>query len=168
MNNFEIMKILTKIEKDFPVNTWEVDGVHIWPLIRNGLSYNLFSLPTTDLVVSDSTSKCRIFKRGFSLIKQNIDYIKTYIWDFRKNDKINNRQADVLFLNNTGCRRNLKDVWYDVFCDPIIEKLNNEQISHFVLEWNNSKYRMPRNNKSKLIQPFIDYIRIKTKLNKKK
>ncbi|WP_237715493.1 hypothetical protein [Pelosinus fermentans] len=161
------MKILTKIEKDFPVNTWEVDGVHIWPLIRNGLSYNLFSLPTTDLVVSDSTSKCRIFKRGFSLIKQNIDYIKTYIWDFRKNDKINNRQADVLFLNNTGCRRNLKDVWYDVFCDPIIEKLNNEQISHFVLEWNNSKYRMPRNNKSKLIQPFIDYIRIKTKLIKK-
>ena len=36
-SNQSIIKIISDIERKYPVETWMINGVHIWPIIRNGL-----------------------------------------------------------------------------------------------------------------------------------
>ena len=38
-SNLEIMNLVKVCEAKYPVDTWLVEGVHIWPVIRNNLPY---------------------------------------------------------------------------------------------------------------------------------
>ena len=37
-NRENIKDFILKIEQDFPVNNWKINGVHLWPILR----YHLF------------------------------------------------------------------------------------------------------------------------------
>ena len=44
MNRREITDLINEIEEMFPVDTWVVDDIHVWPLIRIPLAMNLYEL----------------------------------------------------------------------------------------------------------------------------
>ena len=37
----DIKNFIVKIEHDFPVNEWKIDGLHLWPIIRIQLFFYL-------------------------------------------------------------------------------------------------------------------------------
>jgi len=62
-NRSDIVQFILKLEKDFQVNTWKVNQVHLWPKIRLLLYFHL-------VFHIESNEKSKIEKKsGFDRIK---------------------------------------------------------------------------------------------------
>lgn len=168
MKRSELIDFFNTIENQFPVNKWILDDIHIWPLIRIAL---MFKIVRVESEQNNRQLTNNLFSKSIQPVKKTLDIIKgiekysrSYISDYNKNSHLKGKY-DVCFLNHSRCRRQINNSWYDVLCDPYIQKLNKLGISSFVLERvPNNEYHIPRYNSSLFIQPEIDYLLIKTKI----
>jgi hypothetical protein len=121
MNLSEQMDFINKIEADFPVESWTIDGIHIWPLVRTIIGTHLAyteigkSIDNTQGYLPNKIAKL------INLMKGNADYIRAYVSDFSNNARIN-QKVDAVFLGEQVTRVGLNKFWYDRFCDPLIDE----------------------------------------------
>ena len=161
MNNVEMVKVLERIEDKYPVEQWTGGGIAVWPLVR----INLFS---KFCYLGKQGGDTAGGKRLATLVSSQLQYLKAKIFDAAHNENLNGRTADVVFLNNTGCRRQIGEYWYDVLCDPLIEQFDKAGKRTVTLEFANDVYRFPRYGKSAFIQPYLDLLKIRQKLMPRK
>ena len=111
--------IINSIEEKFPVDEWVIDGIHVWPIIRMKLAFELTGYYTTS-----AQNKKSLFKKIIIQLKGYTRFLYAYIRDYSKNAKLN-RHIDVIFLSNGVSYTNLNGAWYDILCDPFISHFND-------------------------------------------
>lgn len=152
MNNHEIMKLINEIEELFPVDTWLVDDIHVWPLIRLSLASNLYrqgtEQPNTNTIINRIARKIKGFFVSLNALLADREHNAPY-----------KRKTNAVILSNTICRTRLDNGWYDRICDPFVEELNSLGWSSQFYEATGSyEYRLPRVYESTLIQLKIDFV----------
>jgi hypothetical protein len=134
MNLNEQIDFINDIETRFPLDTWEIDGINIWPLIRIDmgmkLSYNKGEPRNSNK--KDNSLRKRI-EQVQKVIKGHYAQVKASIKDKKNNQNLN--KADVAFLSHTTCRSLLNDNWYDIFCGPIQNELLKIQKKFVTFEY---------------------------------
>lgn len=164
MTEKETLSFINKIEEKYPVEQWNINGVHIWPLIRLRLGHQLLFGEDVAYEVRKRNSYGKVIKRAFERL---LNFFKLYICDCDKNSHYNGEEI-LAVINNVNRDIKLKGGrWYNQIVNPICESLENAGKRIFYLEYiaNSSNIRMPRFNKSKIINfELICYI-LKDKLN---
>ncbi len=164
MNRREIMELINEIEETFPVDTWVVDDIHVWPLIRIPLAMNLYALSSSGATVVPQNALGSRLKQIPSYLAGWLRQYLSSVSDFSGNQK-RTSDADVFVFNHTTCRFLLNNAWYDVFCGPLQEKLDDLDLTSIIFEFApRYEYRIPRYQKSSYIQNGIDATKIIGKL----
>lgn len=154
MKSSEVMQLINEIEDKFPVDTWIIDNIHVWPLIRISLAYKLYPSKI------NKGKKFNKIKKLLRIFQGICNFVIAYIIDFKQNTT-NQESADIVFLSHSMCRCIIDNFWYDRHCDPFINLFKKSNINSLLLEYvPNQEYRVPRYQSSTLIQHHIDIIRI--------
>jgi hypothetical protein len=161
----EIKDIVIEIEDRFPVDTWLMNGIHVWPLVRIQIYFELFFAGRDQGYSTSNKSKILSGLAPFIRIVNSVfQFSKSYVSDLKHNTSTN-RSADCLFLTYTVHRTLLTGRWYDKYCDPYVDALTSLGLRSLVLEMAaKEEYRVPRYGRSKFIQPALEGIMIKSRL----
>ena len=130
MNVEKIIKIIYDIENKFKVEEWVIDDIHIWPLIRIDIMFNLHFMNIPNLQ-NEINTKYKV-NQGINMLKGLYKYLYYSNVDYERNDKISKVKA--LFLSDTDTRVKIDNKWYDRSCDPFIEYFNKKGINSILLE----------------------------------
>jgi hypothetical protein len=152
MTPTEIRDVLGAIEDALPVATWHVDGVPVWPVFRIWFVFNNDEF--AQRAASRPTSMLANIGRAAGR------YANAAIRDFAHRE--HNATGDVVFFTHTTCRVFQVDGrWYDQFCEPIAELLDQRgHRSVFLEHAPRNEYRIPRSRSSELVQPALSAIAI--------
>jgi hypothetical protein len=151
----EFVAWLRGAEADFPVTSWKVRGIHVWPLIRLSLSASTLHLG------SPGHSLGAGWRRLGSNVAQGFArWAKTYVSDGRANRRPW-EPADAVFLASSVGRRPLVDgKRYDVRSGPYVELLARSGLRSLVWEMSPyGDYNVPRYTPSFLVQPHLIALR---------
>ncbi len=151
----EFVEWMRTVETDFPVTSWKVRSIHVWPLIRLSLSSSTFR----------SGSPAHSLGAGWRRLGGNVGrglaaWARAYAGDRRANRRPW-EPSDAVFLASSIGRRPLVDGRrYDVRSGPFVELL--ERAGARPLVWEMSPfgdYNAPRYTPSALIQPHLIALR---------
>lgn len=147
----EFVELLRRFETDFPVTSWKVRGIHVWPLIR----LSLYS--ATYRSGSPAHSLGAGWRRSGATVARGLwNWAKAYAGD-RSANRGPEEPADAVFLGGSIGRRPLLDgKRYDVRAGPYVDLL--EQLGARALVWEASPfgdYGVPRHIPSFLLQPHL-------------
>lgn len=156
MKTTEILKFLNKIEKEFPVDTWQVEGVEIWPLIRTKIHFAL-------LQENKIESKSGLWDKIKVLLKEIFFTLYIKFKDRRQNEAIHN--ADVIFLSD-NLDRNFEFLnlgWYDHNLDSVRVEMKKKGIKTYSMEVlsPHTKVNFPRYTKSLIINHSLILSKVK-------
>lgn len=171
MNESQITQFLSKIEMAFPVNTWIIEGIHIWPLVRLAIGDYLHLKyvinPEKRYYKSNKNLKMDLFKTSYNLLQ---NFFRGYIGDYRKNGDWNKSVVLIFSLcaERTLFIPNVKK-WVAYVLGPIENALKAEGISvqnveHVVPFMKNN---FPRDNTTILISLHLFLLEIKRCLKEK-
>lgn len=152
MDEKTIIGLLKEIEKKFPVDKWVIDDIHIWPIIRIDLRFNLYFLSKGSNYTNNLSFANKI-RYGSKILILNIKFIYAYLCDTKHNDKP--KKCEVVFLTDTDLRTYLDGAWYDRLCGPFIEYFKRTGVRSFVME-KSQRYHIPRHSSTMFIQPYLD------------
>ena len=107
MDRSEVMDLINEIEEKFPVDTWVVDDIHVWPLIRIPLAMSLYK---EDMGSHGDNNTKPLFKKIAPKISGIFSSLKAFILD-REHNESYKRKADVVFLSNSICRTKFNGGW---------------------------------------------------------
>ena len=147
----EFVEWIRSAEADFPVTSWKVRGIHVWPLIRLSLSTSTLHLG------SPGHSLGAGWRRLGSNVAQGLaGWAKTYVSDGRANRRPW-EPADAVFLAGSVGRRPLVDgKRYDLRSGPYVELLTRFGARSLVWEMSPyGDYNVPRYTPSFLVQPHL-------------
>ena len=158
MNKAEILAILNRVEANYPVDTWKVNGLHVWPILRIRLAERLFkrSLKTDNSSPPAPPVKKSVFHSARLLIK-NLAMLPgalQKLWHFRAG-------VDHVYLASGIHRTELPDGWFSRFADPLIAEDQASGKTSLLLEFDSPKrYPTPRVHESSVavMQPFSPLI----------
>jgi len=144
----EIIKIINTIEDRFPVASWEMNGIKIWPLLRIRLNFDLYYLHQTTV---HATSGNNFLAKFFLRTRKVVSYLRAVTVDFNKNQSVKT-QYDAVFLSDGVSFTKVDGQWYEKFCEPLITIFKRNSFQNCLLTPVNS-YLIPRKAPSKFIQP---------------
>src|SRR5688572_25214949 len=150
----EYMSVVNDVEAKFPVDEWEIDGIHIWPLIRIDLFFRVFEATQTET----RNSRSSIFSGLGDIVKGYGSFLAASLVDRRNNARID-KKITALFLSDGVSYTVLGGKAYEKFCDPMIDRLEAIGVSCSLLNPSRNYYR-PRYRPSRFIQPRLDAIRM--------
>ena len=157
MTPARIREILTTMESSLPVADWNVDGVPVWPVFRIWFVFAHDEFVARAAVESKtlleaSTDRLTSLARGLG------HFLGAAISDHQHHQATG--RADVAFFTHTTCRVFQADGrWYDQFCEPITEMLDERGFSSALFEHApRNQYRVPRSRRSQLVQPMMSAI----------
>jgi len=158
-NAEDVMDFINEIEERFDVDEWIVDNIHIWPILRFQLGFRLDNATIKKSNIRKDQLIKQAFKKGFKI---PLGLYKNYcasLLDQKGNDNLKEK-TDVVFITYPTTRRFLiNNNWFDVYCDPIINLLNEKKIKSAVLEYSPSfEFKIPRYHKSIFIQPALTFL----------
>jgi hypothetical protein len=145
------MEWLRRAEADFPVTSWKVRGIHVWPLIRISLSVSTLQLGSPGHSLGAGWRRL-----GRNVAQGLAGWAKTYVGDGRANRRPWD-PADAVFLASSIGRRPLMDgKRYDVRSGPYVELLTRFGMRSLVWEMSPfGDYNVPRYTPSFLVQPHL-------------
>ncbi len=152
MRPSDVMAFINEMETRFPVDQWQADGVHLWPIARFRLAIEIdaqFVMQTDQPVAGPDTDALAI-----ELVKSNLRFLKSW-WLDRKHNASYPKQTDVLFLVGGITYADIEGKYYEKFCDPMQEHLTEKGLTSFFLTAQNRGH-IPRYTPSKFIQPYLD------------
>jgi len=167
----DVMKLINELEGKWEVNEWDVNGVKIWPIIRNDFSVQIgdiilghpYDNRTVDIKNSSVNEKISMLSK---VIKNYINQKKSYFKDWSGNDF--SKKADHLFLSFALNKSKMGGMWYDRFSGIISRELNKKGQTSLILEFTDkNEWRIPRGDRSRFIQSSLDLIGVKSVLFKK-
>jgi hypothetical protein len=151
----EFIEWIRGAETDFPVTSWRIRGIHVWPLIRLSLYSSTFQ----------SGSPTHTLSAGWRRLGGNVGrglaaWAKAYAGDIRANRRPS-EPADAVFLASSIGRRPLVDgKRYDPRSGPFVELLGRLAARSLVWEMSPvGDYNVPRHTPSFLIQPHLIMLR---------
>ncbi|WP_445718809.1 hypothetical protein [Flavobacterium sp.] len=124
-NRVDIKNFIVQIERDFSVNKWQVNGIHLWPILRIKLCFFLIYQVESEKNdfkqnVSGSAPVISTFRKKLFQIKRNFqkakESLKFYIW------KSKLPQKNYIFLGGDAHRVNYKNARFNRFFDVLISK----------------------------------------------
>lgn len=153
-NRIDIKNFITQIEKDFPINNWEIYGIKIWPFIRIRLFFYLineielskkqtqFLKPTTPILKRKISERLITFlKYGLkSRIANSLGIIYSYLWIY------NLPKKSYLFLGTDAHRVVYKNSRFNRYFDVYIEQ-NNLKDDSIYFEYDNKQVENYYNEK---------------------
>jgi hypothetical protein len=158
----EYMKFLNEIEGKFPVNQWTYGSVHIWPLIRVILGFQLHDLDDSESVKSKNVSgSFQKIKNKLLGGKDHWQFLKAILLDKEHNDSAKRKSAVVILGDAWDRRVEIDGKWFNVFSDPFLLEFEKHGITPLILEAAPKPlYPIPRFSKSVYIQLELDKIKI--------
>jgi hypothetical protein len=166
LNPAEVVSFLNEIEDRFNMDEWIVDDIHIWPILRFQLGFQLATITTKIKNIRKNQLVKKALKMGLNIPLGLYKNCYASLLDQKKNDSLK-KNVDAVFITYSSARRFLiNNKWFDVYCDPLINLLNDKNIKSVVLEYSPSfEFRIPRYHKSIFIQPKLSYLKYKSALN---
>lgn len=158
------IEILQEIERNFPVEKWKINGLHIWPLIRIDLGFVIYYQRLGENIQRDNSSSNIILKRAIETLNGSFKVLKNIILDPKT--KVGYKESDIIFLSDGVSYTSLNEEWYEKFCDPIKTQFEKRNKKTFLLEQRYNCFA-PRFSEVKNIQSFIDLILFKSIVLKK-
>jgi hypothetical protein len=159
MNSKDTFSKINAIEKRIDIASFHIGDFNIWPIIRLHIGYTADSYLTKKPTRNTKELFLKAIKKFLKIPFILTLYIYNYIFDYSKNDNFS--QRDLLFITyGTSRRIKLDEGYFDTYLDPFIEVAKQTGRTFLVLETNNSKYLVPRYNKSIFITPIIDFIQL--------
>jgi len=120
-------------EQSFPVETWRIDDLAVWPLLRIRLASRMLEVgrPPVARVTRPLSGRLAALKA---------------LSPFDRTDANDGTPRDALFLSRPANRQILNGRWYDRLLDPIADALEMEGSRVLQLEYRTagSTYRLPR------------------------
>jgi hypothetical protein len=163
------LEFINEIEERFDVQNWMVEGMHIWPILRINLAFQLDSFVVKQSNVKFGQSIKAAVKKGTKIPLGLIKHMLANFVDYKNNDHFK-REVDALFITYPSTRRIFsKNGWFDIYCDPFIDLFTRHKIDSAVLEYSpDFNYKIPRFNKSIFIQPKLTFLSYLNGLTSKK
>ena len=110
----DIIELINQIEVDLKPQDWKVEGIDIWPILKISLYYELSM---------KILSNRKVTNNRFHLIKR---VLKAVYVSFKNKY---NTKSSVLFVSDGISYISFFDKLYDRFCDPLIEILNDSNVT---------------------------------------
>jgi hypothetical protein len=151
----EFVEWIRGVEAEFPVTSWTVRGIQVWPLIRLSLSSSVFrsGSPAHSLAAG-------WLRLGSNAMRSLVGWAGAYVGDHGANRRPW-EPADAVFLASSIGRRPLLDgKRYDLRAGPYVALL--ERLGKRTLVWETSPfgdYSIPRHTPSFLVQPQLIALR---------
>jgi hypothetical protein len=145
----DILDFINRIELDLKPQDWKVEGIDIWPILRISIYYEL----SMKILNSRNITKNKLKKiaRVLSAISYSFNNYKV--------------KSTVLFVSDGISYINIFDKLYERFCDPLIEILEEENISWEKWDIAN-ELSLEKHFKSNSINRPLDLLILKSKLTK--
>lgn len=153
----DAIKFINKIEEKFCVDTWKIDDVEIWPILRSNI-LNYILVRKNQVNKRHRNFINNIIYKISLIIKYFYVYIQITLKD-KKHNINNNNYYDIL-ISSSNDDRTIKlknNLLYDVNCDPFydifIQKYNKKVLifERFSL----CKYNLPRYSSSQCFNIMI-------------
>ncbi len=163
----EINLFLQHIEKEYPINRWKVDGLHVWPLIRIYIGTVLNSIVTSGMgeISKNDKNDFDVLKRFLNKAKQMaIGHLQLIIHDFKHNQNL--QRADVILVGKS-IDRNMRmpnGELMDYLMDPFRYELEEKGYSVLKFEECETAFKYPRWRKTYVTDGLIARSLIKKKV----
>jgi hypothetical protein len=151
----EFLDWIRGAEADFPVTSWKVRNIHVWPLIRLSLSSSTFQSG------SPAHSLAAGWRRlGGNVARGLVEWARASVRD-RGSNRRPEEPAGAVFLGSSIGRRPVIDgKRYDVRADPYVELLQRSGVPAVVWEMSPfGDYNIPRHTPSFFVQPHLIRLR---------
>lgn len=124
-----IIEKLNLWEKKYPVDTWMIEGVHIWPILKKDIFFNSYR--------KFNVSQVKVKRSENFLFKSILNKIfrKPKAWLVLKRFKI--KEVKFLFSGASSHRVDWEKTQFNRYFDPIIDYLENKGEGSYLLEYNN-------------------------------
>ncbi len=158
----ESLALINRLEQDYPVDEWMINGIRIWPLIRIPLGMELQYFGEGVKLYKELEKQRTTAARFQSLFHRATQTMKAYCIDYRNNDtRRGNRFATFLSCSSHRYVKS-EQGYYNIFCNPFIEYFSKRNLPSLQLErLNDKRYRLPRDGKSLFIQLSLDCQKVK-------
>lgn len=149
MHYSEVVPFINTIEKGFPVDKWEINGYHIWPLIRIRLLFALYYHPDhpvnkVQVKQAQGQTKKTLFKKLAQKINWQNRRIKHIIDEYLIKKKLY-RNFEIIIVAFPTNRIFINNYWFDRLVDPLRDYLKKKSVKCLFLELKGGMdYRLPR------------------------
>lgn len=157
------MEVVNRLEHDYPVEEWVIDGIHAWPFLRINLNFDLYRAYHSPAVSSGTPLVGRYAASGIGLLRNMARYAYSALSDSGKNGTIGTK-AGAVFLSDGVSFVELDGYWFDKYCDPLIRLVREKEQAGSVLLAIQHEYLVPRFSESVFVQPRLDLYKIRSKL----
>lgn len=152
----DIFNFIIELETKFPVDKWAINGLLVWPLIR--IKLYQFLLYKYSVTIAPNKKKSKFLSIGLKFFQVIVEVPMKHFWFSLinlKSTQVPSKEHEAIFLSDGVSFSLLHKKWFDKFCDPLIEKLENLNIKSLRLDPIN-RYHIPRYKPSIFIQLFIN------------
>lgn len=159
MTNEELLAMLVACEARHAVETFELEGMHVWPLVRYEVMNNnleIFARAATSVPAAGRLSQRAHDARRWA----------TALVDDRSHNDLSPRKREVLFYSDGVSFVKLGQRWVERYCDPLADALEADGVSSLMLTPLHHYYR-PRHRDSVFIQPLLDAVSTTSALTKR-
>jgi len=155
----DVLDFINEIEGKFNVEEWVLDNIHIWPILRIRLAYQLDDMVKTRVSVTKKQLFERAIHKSLSMPNGLLRHYYAKTVDCRNNDRLD-RKIDVVFFTYASSRSfRVREAWVDRFSDPFIYLFKQRKLESLSLERSSRyEYKIPRFNRSILIQPGLSWL----------
>lgn len=146
MTSQDCVEQINQIEELFPVDTWKLGNIHIWPILRI-MIYKKMMRPMYS--PGENNPFCVVLKKRLQLfIEQKGQRILHLIYPDKSSTKKIEGKSEVLFYSFKVCRIFLNGVLYDKYCDPLTDTLrkSNIRVLHLEETYSITSDRLARQN----------------------
>lgn len=136
------MEFLWQLEQRYPVASWRVGDLHVWPLIRIQFANSVRAVDGQ-------------YRAATSLIQRAVHSLtaQQYVAIADRKHNAHLTHADVVFLSSATYRARVDGRWLDRLCDPLREQLEQQGLKCMHLEQlSHGERRIPRWRDSYVIQ----------------
>lgn len=151
--NRAFMELLNHLERQFPVASWEIDGVQAWPVARIHLYYSFFDFQyfTEEPVRAGLFGPGDALRVGRRVARSVWGYVRATLSDRKRNQSLDH-PYDLMFLNYQTYMTLLDGQWYSRMCDPVVDYAREDGLTSLVLT-GGYEYAIPRYSSSTFVQP---------------
>lgn len=118
----DIKSFIIDLENKFPVDTWTIDNIHVWPILRTQIFLHLLHKVETSYVTEKKKEKPEIVLSSNPLIRK-IQTSPRYKLFKAKRTLHRLRKVDIIFGSSHVYRSVYNGKSYDKFADPILEEI---------------------------------------------
>ena len=155
MDSAASLKLINDFEATFPVASWQLSGVRVWPMVRGELWW------TTNDNFGGWRARVRagkpVARRAAQLWEWPADLARWAGAQLRRGDNRDSlrRSADAVLLGDGVSRTLIDGTWLDRHTDPFADVLEDLGLRPLQLDLNRF-YRVPTYRPSAQIQPIMD------------